>query len=78
MGYLPHELADLLNDSLQPTWEAFAVGAGQACLAETLAAAEDVDRIIEVFPQIVANLRRLSPYWDQEKNAPTGDVIEAG
>jgi cysteine desulfurase len=31
---------------------------------------EEVDRIIEVFPQIVANLRRISPYWDQEKNAP--------
>ena len=28
---------------------------------------EDVDRIIEVFPQIVANLRKLSPYWDNEK-----------
>jgi cysteine desulfurase len=31
---------------------------------------EDIDRIIEVFPQIVANLRRLSPYWDQERNCP--------
>jgi len=31
---------------------------------------EDVDRIIEVFPEIVANLRRMSPYWDQEKNVP--------
>jgi len=31
---------------------------------------EDVDRIIEVFPGIVANLRRLSPYWDQEKDVP--------
>jgi cysteine desulfurase len=31
---------------------------------------QDVDRILEVFPEIVANLRRLSPYWDQEKNAP--------
>ena len=31
---------------------------------------EDVDRIIEVFPEIVANLRRLSPYWDQVKNLP--------
>jgi cysteine desulfurase len=30
----------------------------------------DVDRIIEVFPQIIANLRRVSPYWDQEQNAP--------
>ena len=30
----------------------------------------DVDRIIEVFPRIIANLRRLSPYWDQEKNVP--------
>jgi cysteine desulfurase len=31
---------------------------------------KDVDRINEVFPEIVANLRRLSPYWDQEKNEP--------
>ncbi|OHB85501.1 MAG: cysteine desulfurase NifS [Planctomycetes bacterium RBG_16_64_12] len=31
---------------------------------------EDVDRIIKVFPQIVANLRKLSPYWDNEKNVP--------
>ena len=37
---------------------------------------EDVDRIIEVFPQVVANLRRLSPYWDQEKNAPRADADE--
>ncbi len=33
---------------------------------------EDVDRIIEVFPAVVANLRRMSPYWDQEANAPRG------
>jgi cysteine desulfurase len=31
---------------------------------------EDVDGILKVFPQIVANLRRLSPYWDQEKDQP--------
>jgi len=31
---------------------------------------EDIDRILEVFPQVVANLRRISPYWDNEKNAP--------
>jgi cysteine desulfurase len=30
----------------------------------------EVDRIIEVFPQVISNLRRVSPYWDQEKNAP--------
>jgi cysteine desulfurase len=30
----------------------------------------DVDRIIEVFPEVIANLRRVSPYWDQEANAP--------
>ena len=35
---------------------------------------EDVDRIIEVFPQIVANLRRLSPYWDNAKNVPRPDA----
>jgi cysteine desulfurase len=34
----------------------------------------DVDRIIEVFPQIVANLRRLSPYWDQQANGPRPDA----
>jgi cysteine desulfurase len=31
---------------------------------------EDVDRILEVFPPIVSNLRRLSPYWDQQSNTP--------
>jgi cysteine desulfurase len=31
---------------------------------------EDIDKIIEVFPQIVLNLRNLSPYWDNERNAP--------
>ncbi len=30
----------------------------------------EVDRIIEAFPQMVANVRRLSPYWDQEQNEP--------
>jgi cysteine desulfurase len=35
---------------------------------------EDVGRIIEVFPQIVANLRKLSPYWDNSKNAPRPDA----
>jgi cysteine desulfurase len=34
---------------------------------------EDVDRIVEVFPQVVGNLRRLSPYWDNDKNAPRED-----
>jgi cysteine desulfurase len=31
---------------------------------------EDIDRIIEAFPKIVANLRRISPYWDVDKNRP--------
>jgi cysteine desulfurase len=31
---------------------------------------DDVDRIIEAFPKIVANLRKSSPYWDREKNVP--------
>jgi cysteine desulfurase len=35
---------------------------------------EDVNRIIEVFPEIVANLRKLSPYWDQEKKAPRNNL----
>jgi cysteine desulfurase len=38
----------------------------------------DVDKIIEAFPEIVANIRRVSPYWDHKKNQPSGDVIQAG
>ena len=30
----------------------------------------DADRIADVFPRVVADLRRLSPYWDQRRNAP--------
>ena len=30
----------------------------------------DADRIADALPAVVANLRRLSPYWDQAKNAP--------
>jgi len=35
---------------------------------------EDIDRIIEVFPDIVSNLRRLSPYWDMARNRPRPDA----
>jgi cysteine desulfurase len=31
---------------------------------------EDVDYVLEVLPAVVANLRKLSPYWDNAKNAP--------
>ena len=31
---------------------------------------EEVDRIIEVFPEVVARLRAISPYWDDKNNAP--------
>ncbi len=31
---------------------------------------EDVDRAVEVFPQVVENLRRLSPYWDVSHDRP--------
>ncbi|RLE35995.1 MAG: cysteine desulfurase NifS [Acidobacteria bacterium] len=30
----------------------------------------EIDRVIEVFPPIVNNLRRLSPFWDAGTNAP--------
>lgn len=37
---------------------------------------EEIDRIIEVFPGIVANLRRMSPYWDNNTNSPReGDLM---
>jgi cysteine desulfurase len=37
---------------------------------------EDVDRIVEVFPQIVANLRKMSPYWDNARGEPRPDAEE--
>jgi cysteine desulfurase len=37
---------------------------------------DDVDRIVEDFPPIVARLRKLSPYWDNERGAPRPDAIE--
>lgn len=30
----------------------------------------EVERVIEVFPLVVRNLRRLSPYWDEQANEP--------
>jgi uncharacterized damage-inducible protein DinB len=47
---LPHELADLLNDGLPSTWAAFAAAAGESVIAETLAAAKEVDAIIGGLP----------------------------
>jgi hypothetical protein len=35
------------------------------------AAEKEIDRILEVFPEIVADLRAISPYWNKEKNEPT-------
>jgi len=37
---------------------------------------DDIDHILKVFPKMVANLRRLSPYWDQQQNAPRSDAEE--
>ncbi len=34
---------------------------------------EEVERIIEVLPPIVRNLRKLSPYWDTKTDAPRSD-----
>lgn len=33
----------------------------------------DIDTIIEVFPEIVHSLRRLSPYWDDQKGGPRAE-----
>ena len=35
---------------------------------------QEVERVIEVFPQVVANLRRASPYWDNKTNLPRPDA----
>ena len=37
---------------------------------------EEIDKVVSVMPEIVANLRKLSPYWDNAKQAPRdGDLI---
>jgi uncharacterized damage-inducible protein DinB len=47
---VPHEVADLLNDALPPTWAVFAGASGPAAIAETLAAAEAMNEIIASLP----------------------------
>jgi uncharacterized damage-inducible protein DinB len=48
--YLPHELADMLNDGLPPVWGAFSAASGSAAIEDTLAAAQAVDGIIAGLP----------------------------
>jgi DinB superfamily len=50
-SFLPHELADLLNDGQPATWQAVASGSPETAIAETLAAAEEVDAIIAGLPE---------------------------
>jgi len=35
---------------------------------------EEIDYVIQVFPEVVAQLRRASPYWDSQLNAPREDA----
>ena len=37
---------------------------------------EEIDRILELFPQVVWNLRRVSPYWDQQRDEPRPESLE--
>lgn len=37
---------------------------------------EEIDRVLAVFPTVVANLRNLSPYWDKQKNQPRVQASE--
>lgn len=34
----------------------------------------EVKRIAEVFPKVVADLRKMSPYWDQKNNRPRENI----
>ena len=49
-SYLPHDLADVLNDGLPQTWGALASADGNAAIAETIAAAHEVDAVIAALP----------------------------
>jgi cysteine desulfurase len=35
----------------------------------------EANRVVEVFPTIVANLRRLSPYWDSDNDRPRPEAM---
>jgi cysteine desulfurase len=37
----------------------------------------EIDRVIEVTPPIIAQLRKLSPYWSGNTNAPQTNPQEA-
>jgi cysteine desulfurase len=39
--------------------------------------AEEIERVIEAVPPIVAQLRKLSPYWNPAANAPVADPEQA-
>ena len=49
--WFQHEIPDLLNDALPAQWAAFASAAPDAVMAEVLAAAEEVDRLIAGLPE---------------------------
>jgi len=36
---------------------------------------DDIDYVLNVLPDIVARLRHLSPYWDNEKNRGSADIF---
>jgi uncharacterized damage-inducible protein DinB len=49
-GVLPHELSNLLNTALPPSWGALAGQSPKATVAETLAAADAIDALIATLP----------------------------
>jgi cysteine desulfurase len=38
---------------------------------------EEIERVIEATPPVIAQLRKLSPYWDNARNAPLDDPEKA-
>ncbi len=36
----------------------------------------EVERVVEVFPPIIRNLRRLSPYWDDAHDRPRAEALD--
>lgn len=38
----------------------------------------EIDTVVRVFPEVVRNLRRLSPYWDNARNVPRPGAPHAG
>jgi hypothetical protein len=75
---MPNDVADLLNEALAPIWQAMTAQAPQALIAETLAAAEDIDGVVAALPPGAPVAEILATYPRQlERSSHRQDHLAA-